>query len=78
MLNPSLSQQLIENIRDTHVMAAEAQAIAATLLQELEECSQDANDGDTIVTLHFDRSSIYQLVTLLSQLALASSNGKAS
>jgi hypothetical protein len=78
MLTSSLSQQLIENIRDTHVMATEAQAIAASLLQELEDCSHDANDGDTIVTLHFDRSSVYQLVTLLSQLALAASNGKAS
>jgi hypothetical protein len=79
-MHATMNQHLVEsNIRDTHIMAAEAQAIAVTLLRELEENSTNANDDDDlIVTLHFDRSSIYQLVTLLSQLALAASGGKVS
>jgi len=70
-------QHLIENIRDLGTMIAESRGLATTLLRELEENSTDAND-DPIVVLHFDRSSVYQLVTLLSQLALVASKGQPS
>jgi hypothetical protein len=77
MITHVTGQHLVENIRDVATMVAESRSIATTLLQELEENSTDAND-DTVVVLHFDRSSVYQLVTLLSQLALVASRRQPS
>lgn len=72
-------QPVIDHAVDSHTLTQEARQIGSLLLQELEQNPKDPEDpDDTVVALHFNRSSIYRLVILLQQLSLSASKSKPS
>jgi hypothetical protein len=76
---PNVDQPCIDCSVDSHTLVVEAHRIGSLLLQELEQNPVNPEDpDDTVVALHFNRSSIYRLVTLLQQLSLSASKSKAS
>lgn len=72
----STENKFVEYVSPIGNIVAESRHVAMVLLQELEE--HQIEDDDTVLAIHFTRASIYKLVSILMQLALAAAKGKPS